>query len=311
LIASFDMDQQFLFEDEPRRPPVVFELPGGGSITTAELKDLDEEKQIAVMRHWFHTNFADPVEETPYETAEGGYIYVYGGPYDPQEELEGKFGDIVPEEVIEKLADELTDISPNWTGHSRDLADDDYVFRTIAESPKYFETLKGSMELIRKLLEIRVEPQQQRHLWRLLHVSAITALETYLSDNFISHVTTDPALLRRFVETTPDFKNRKIALSDIFRTKDGIESEVKTFLIKLLWHRLAQVKQMYRDTLSVDFPSDTADLFRAIQVRHDLMHRGGKTEDGNERELNDVDIRQVVKAVEDFATWIEFQQGTF
>src|SRR5215470_14044536 len=84
--------------------PEQFRLPDDTTIDEAHLKDADEETQIEAMRSWFHENFQDPVEETPYDSGEGGYIYIYGGPYDPREQLEARFAGTVAEDVIEKLA---------------------------------------------------------------------------------------------------------------------------------------------------------------------------------------------------------------
>jgi hypothetical protein len=59
------------------------------------------------MRHWFHRNFEDPAQETPYNTQEGGYLYIWGGPYEAGEELYSEFGALVPEERIQELAEEI------------------------------------------------------------------------------------------------------------------------------------------------------------------------------------------------------------
>src|SRR6266566_8887436 len=87
--------------------PEQFRLRDETTIDEIHLKDAAEETQKEAMRSWFLDHFQDPVEETPYDSGEGGYIYIYGGPYDAREELEARFDGIVPEEVIEKLADEL------------------------------------------------------------------------------------------------------------------------------------------------------------------------------------------------------------
>jgi hypothetical protein len=44
---------------------------------------------------------------TPYESAEGGYQWIWGGPYNAGEQLFSKFGDIVPESLIEEVTEEL------------------------------------------------------------------------------------------------------------------------------------------------------------------------------------------------------------
>ena len=48
---------------------------------------------------WFLKHYEDPVEHTPFDSKEGGYIYVFGCPYDAKEELENHF-DSVEEDII-------------------------------------------------------------------------------------------------------------------------------------------------------------------------------------------------------------------
>jgi hypothetical protein len=65
------------------------------------------DEMIDVMVKWFFQNFEDPAEETPYESAEGGYQYIWGGPYDANEELQAAFCPKLEDptfEVVEKAA---------------------------------------------------------------------------------------------------------------------------------------------------------------------------------------------------------------
>ena len=90
---------------------------GDGKITASELQQADRETQLEVMRNWFFSIYEDPVENTPYESAEGGYIYIWGGPYEASEKLADEFWGTVPDEVIDELVSELNDISWVWTKH--------------------------------------------------------------------------------------------------------------------------------------------------------------------------------------------------
>lgn len=59
-----------------------------------DFQDLLEE-----IVEWFHDNFEDPANQTPHDSSEGGYIYIWGGPYDAHEVISEHF-DRYPEEVI-------------------------------------------------------------------------------------------------------------------------------------------------------------------------------------------------------------------
>jgi hypothetical protein len=43
------------------------------------------EAIVDAMVEWFFNNFEDPVHHTPYD---GGYVWIWGGPYDARDELE-------------------------------------------------------------------------------------------------------------------------------------------------------------------------------------------------------------------------------
>jgi hypothetical protein len=72
-------------------------------LTRSQLKRASRELQIKYMRFWFAEHFEDPAEETPYSSEEGGYLYIWGGPYDAAEQLGDEFGDIIPEDRIQQV----------------------------------------------------------------------------------------------------------------------------------------------------------------------------------------------------------------
>ncbi len=142
------------------------------------------------MRTWFYQNYEDPVELCPYESAEGGYQYIYGGPYEANEELSSEFGGVVDDDVIEELSDELDDVTPYWSGDSNSLMPTLTItyFGSSAESLRQKDAFDQSALNIERLLEAKVEPADRQCMLRLLYVNVITALETYLSDKFISSI---------------------------------------------------------------------------------------------------------------------------
>lgn len=284
-----------------------FSMPDGKEISASGLRQTNRETQIDVMRHWFLQRYEDPVQNTPYISAEGGYQYIWGGPYDPNEELENEFSGIVPDDVIEELADELADISAEWAGIPAPSDFDEYFFESITESPTHREVFERSIHTVERLLETTVEAADRQCFLRLLYVNVITALETYLSDSFIQTVNADPTLLRKFVETTPEFRSAKIPLSDLYKASEEIGKKVKVHLMDIVWHRLDKIKPMFHDTLTVEFPADLKELFNAIRIRHDLVHRNGKRRDGGEHILGEEIIKALIQNAHTFVVRIEAQ----
>lgn len=84
-------------------------------VTPSQLKRFAKARQRDYLLHWFHQNFEDPAQETPYNSQEGGYQFIWGGPYDAQEEIESEFGSFISEQVIEEVvADVESDGISDW-----------------------------------------------------------------------------------------------------------------------------------------------------------------------------------------------------
>ena len=155
---------------------------------------------------------------------------------------------------------------------------------------RFFEVFQHSTAEISELARQGEALANTDLLAKVLFANIITALETYLSDTFVYTVISVPPLIRRLVESDPEFRKRKLMLSDIFRRHDGIKGEVAEYLEGLMYHNLAKVRELYRGTLCVDFPKEMAEIYRAIDDRHDIVHRNGRRRTG---EFVNIDLRSL------------------
>ncbi len=182
--------------------------------------------------------------------------------------------------------------------------DDDYEVHLIKPSG-HRETFGRSILDVLSLLGEKVSTRDRKCLHKLIHVNIVTALECYLSDFFISRIKADRTLLRKFIETTPKFGEQKISLSDVFKTMESVENRAMSHLTGLVWHRLKDVGKLYEKTLGISFPSDMNALHKAIEIRHELVHRNGKKEDDTEHNISEADLRGVMKVAEELVNHIE------
>ena len=63
---------------------------------------------------------------------------------------------------------------------------------------------------------------------------------------------------------------------------------------------------MYRDVLGVKFPDDSGAVHAAVVIRHDIVHRGGKTKSGRPHNFRESDIEKLYAAIEAFVTAVDF-----
>lgn len=183
------------------------------------------------------------------------------------------------------------------------------LFHSAESNTNYIETFENDIHGLRALA--KQEPHKAARLrqafLRMLYSSAITALETYLSDAFYQTVIKDEALIERLILTTPEFKDKKYSLSELFEWKKQTNEKVSEYLFNIVWHNLAKVRCMYSDVLGVKFPDDAGSVYVAVVIRHDIVHRGGKTKSGRPHNFRESDIEKLFASIETFVAAVDVQ----
>lgn len=52
------------------------------TLTNSDFSEVPTSLQKEIMKQWFLKRYCDPIENTPYDSGEGGYQYIFGGPFD-------------------------------------------------------------------------------------------------------------------------------------------------------------------------------------------------------------------------------------
>lgn len=68
---------------------------------------LSYENKKDEIKKWFFENYDDPANLLPYESKEGGYFYIWGGPYSTDEIIYDNFGGELPEALLQDIIEEI------------------------------------------------------------------------------------------------------------------------------------------------------------------------------------------------------------
>jgi hypothetical protein len=112
--------------------------------------------------------------------------------------------------------------------------------------------------------------------------------------------------LKKFVETNKDFGEQKFALNELFVKHSHIGKIVEDYLRTTMWHNLPKVQTFYLSTLGIKFPP-VKDLYKAVAIRHDIIHRSGKTKDGTEHTITKRQVQNLLAQSENLVAQIEEQ----
>lgn len=130
-----------------------------------------DEAAIEEMIEWFHQNYEDPANRVPYESAEGGYQWIYGGPETPEEALGDSFSSVYRHELIEQAARKITndsgiyDWSPipgaDWAGDDRPK-DESPMERRERLAAEIAADAASILQTLRPLVEIEERAREDR-----------------------------------------------------------------------------------------------------------------------------------------------------
>jgi len=173
-------------------------------------------------------------------------------------------------------------------------------FEVIIDTKDFYENFRKEVENVKLLNELEIDSKPLLSiLKKQLFITLIGALETFLSETFINLATVDDVYFRNFIETYPNFKERKFQLNEIFQEYEKINMTAKREMLEVIYHNLPKVKNMYTSTFKIVFP-DIVELLQDINTRHDLVHRNGKTKDGKEIIIQKDNVSDLIIRILDF-----------
>lgn len=170
----------------------------------------------------------------------------------------------------------------------------------------HFEKFQNEIEDIKKLINIEVDLSLKNILYRQVFIAVIATMEAFLSDTFIELTMRDKTFFRNFVESYPEFKKTKFELSYIYIEQFKLEEKVKRTLLDVIYHNLQVVREMYKSTFKIDFPS-IEEPSKYVFLRHDFVHRNGKNKKGDYTSLNKDDLSDLIKEISLFVSKLHLE----
>ncbi len=188
-----------------------------------------------------------------------------------------------------------------------EIIEDEYIeeqIETYIDSSEFFNTFQQEINYLKKLNQLSLDKELKRTLQRQIFSGSITCLEDYLSSRLINNVLKDDELFEKFVKNYKNMENRTFQLNEIFDKYRGLEKTVKIELLDIIYHNIPKVKGIYEKVFEIKFPEITS-VCEIVSDRHNMVHRNGKDKQGNEIEINDKKIIDILDTVENFIKQID------
>ncbi len=150
---------------------------------------------------------------------------------------------------------------------------------------------------LESLLGAQVPPMQQEILCKICYSHSVTLLETYISDTVISLISKDDACRENALRKVSELKDKKISLVEALRSEFNAQTIILTLLQDIVYHNVAKAEQILGEILGQPLKTNKAEIIKIVNVRHNIVHRNGKTKDGAPLSISVEDAKRAIAAV--------------
>lgn len=189
---------------------------------------------------------------------------------------------------------------------------EDWVDQDPPANPgDYFLSAQNASKTILQqhgLQGVEVEAVSAGMVNRMVFVQQISAFEAFLGDALLLLVLEDERAVVNLVTKHKHLVEMKVTLAEIARSSSFLQDRVKAYLKSVLYHNLGLVQAIYRDALGVELLDNNAvrtGLQKAIELRHDCVHRNGRDKDGNEVVLKTPYVLEVMELIYSFVNELQ------
>ncbi|WP_439829594.1 HEPN domain-containing protein [Aeromonas caviae] len=89
---------------------------------------------------------------------------------------------------------------------------------------------------------------------------------------------------------------------------DSLDQKITEEIDSISFHNVDTVAGLYKNVLLCKFPEDkVSDLKKYVELRHDIVHRNGKSKDGTIVSVTKNDLRDLIELVSDVVSHIDKQ----
>lgn len=200
-----------------------------------------------------------------------------------------------------ELEEQYDQTFENW----EDYIQEEYEWHHSQNHSDFYISFSRTIDELKRILASHFDPTLSYTIYKMVYVHSVTAMETYLGDSLKSTVLGGANYIANAAKNLNELTQRKFKLEDIVSESDFVDKVVLEQLCKYLYHDVVRVMMIYKATLEFDCSYDLAKLIKITTIRHDLVHRNGKDNEGNRVEL-DLDIlNRSINEIEAFVKYLD------
>jgi hypothetical protein len=142
---------------------------------------------------------------------------------------------------------------------------------------------------------------------KMAYAYSVTLLEAFLGDTLKSLINENEAFLENAIANVEEVKKAKYSLSDLRGTDIDVRSLTIRKLSEILFHNIPKVKVIYEQVIGKKLSIDISKVNKVAEIRHHIIHRNGRTMDGESIVVTAEDLSDAIACIKEFSSGLQVQ----
>ncbi|MCB2426903.1 hypothetical protein [Methylophaga pinxianii] len=212
----------------------------------------------------------------------------------------------------DEYAEEWQELSrkyDDWMEHLLETAqiDEDFDWYRNQAYSSIYEQFQIEISRLKLIIGQNYNYDEELTFCKMVFAHAVTLLETYLGDSVKYLVLSEEKYLKNAINKIDELKKAKFSLIDIHYQKDGVQGFVLIELSKVMYHNISKVKRILESIIDTPLEIDISMVGYIASVRHDIVHRNGRSIDGESIDLHPELVNEAISGIESFAKQLQFK----
>jgi len=189
------------------------------------------------------------------------------------------------------------DVTANYEGV-------ELLYKTYKDVHKDYQERISDIESV---IKVKIETDtQQEILFKLLYLSIVTSLETFISDIILTAITESEERFEKYYDQFIFNKNKRDKLDNLLREGriGKREQEIIEHAQKLSYSKIDNINNSFCSIFSLDIKVETSKIATHIRNRDLIAHKNGRTKDAKYMKFDEADLQNLIADTNHFVNQI-------
>lgn len=135
----------------------------------------------------------------------------------------------------------------------------------------------------------------------MVYAQAVTILEVYLEDMVKALIISHEGFLKNTIKNVKPFSDSRFKLGEISLEHDGIKKFVLRKLSENIFHDIPKAINIIGGVVERKISVNIESICAITSTRHDIVHRNGKSKEGDVLVIDEAEAECAIMTVESFA----------